>query len=158
MNDIVRLRYLLNCVQKEGNKKYTELLAPLGITPNQSEVLQVLEACEPLSLKELGELLICEQKSPSRLVQRLVNNQLIYKSKDLVDSRRSVLHLTKAGRDLLPAIKEKEQAFNEHISQTLQEAIEPAAFNQILAKQIAGTASEKKILQREQLAEKSLSN
>lgn len=156
MNDIVRLRYLLNCVQKEGNKKYAELLAPLGITPNQSEVLQVLEACEPLSLKELGELLICEQKSPSRLVQRLVNNQLIYKSKDLVDSRKSVLHLTKAGRDLLPAIKEKEQEFNAHISQTLQETIEPAAFNQILAQQIAGTASEKKILQREKLADKSL--
>ena len=42
-------------------------------------MLLVLYENEPVSLKELGELLICEQKSPSRLVQGLVEKGLIYK-------------------------------------------------------------------------------
>ena len=53
-------------------KKFGATLSSLNVTPNQSEVLLVLYENEPVSLKELGELLICEQKSPSRLVQGLV--------------------------------------------------------------------------------------
>ena len=112
MNDADLLRYLINSVQKEGQKKYAELLSPLDITPNQSEVLQILAKNEPLSLKELGNLLICESKSPSRLVQRLVENNLIYKSQSIEDNRKSVLHLTSKGRQLIPAINEKESLFN----------------------------------------------
>ena len=109
MNNADLLRYLINAVQREGHKKYAEFLSPLGITPNQSEVLQVLSKREPMSLKELGNLLICESKSPSRLVQRLVENGLIYKSKSIDDNRKSVLHLTSQGRELVPIIKEKEK-------------------------------------------------
>ncbi|MCH4167889.1 MAG: MarR family transcriptional regulator [Streptococcaceae bacterium] len=148
MNDADLLRYLINSVQKEGQKKYTELLAPLGITPNQSEVLQVLGKQEPLSLKELGSLLICESKSPSRLVQRLVINGFIYKSQAIDDNRKSVLHLTAKGRELLPYIKEKENLFNEHNIASLSDIIDLKTFISVLKFQIKGTESEQKIKKR----------
>ncbi|MFT8693880.1 MAG: MarR family transcriptional regulator [Liquorilactobacillus satsumensis] len=148
MNDADLLRYLINAVQKEGQKKYSELLAPLGITPNQSEVLQVLSKKEPLSLKELGGLLICESKSPSRLVQRLVENGFIYKSQALDDNRKSVLHLTAKGRKLIPDIKEKEDLFNEYNIASLANVIDVKTLISALKFQINGTESQKKIERR----------
>lgn len=148
MNDADLLRYLINSVQKEGQKKYAELLSPLDITPNQSEVLQILAKNEPLSLKELGNLLICESKSPSRLVQRLVENNLIYKSQSIEDNRKSVLHLTSKGRQLIPAINEKERLFNAYNINSLSDQIDTNTLIDILKHQIQGTESEQKIDRR----------
>ncbi|MCT4410903.1 transcriptional regulator [Leuconostoc pseudomesenteroides] len=151
MNNADLLRYLINAVQREGHKKYAEFLSPLGITPNQSEVLQVLSKREPMSLKELGNLLICESKSPSRLVQRLVENGLIYKSKSIDDNRKSVLHLTSQGRELVPIIKEKEKLFNAYNMSSLPNTIDIKTFISILKYQIQGTESEQKIEKRRKI-------
>ncbi|WP_349549827.1 MarR family winged helix-turn-helix transcriptional regulator [Leuconostoc pseudomesenteroides] len=151
MNNADLLRYLINAVQKEGHKKYAEFLSPLGITPNQSEVLQVLSKKEPLSLKELGNLLICESKSPSRLVQRLVENGFIYKSKSIDDNRKSVLHLTSQGRELIPIIKEKEKLFNDYNLSSLPSTIDIEDFIAVLKYQIQGTESEQKIEKRRKI-------
>ena len=48
-------------------------LRPLGVTPAQAEVLQVLADRQPLTLTGLGELLVSESgTNPSRLTGRLV--------------------------------------------------------------------------------------
>ncbi|MGR8809786.1 MarR family winged helix-turn-helix transcriptional regulator [Leuconostoc citreum] len=151
MNNADLLRYLINAVQKEGHKKYAEFLSPLGITPNQSEVLQVLSKREPMSLKELGNLLICESKSPSRLVQRLVENGFIYKSKSIDDNRKSVLHLTSQGRELIPIIKQKEKLFNDYNLSSLPSTIDLEDFIAVLKYQIQGTESEQKIEKRRKI-------
>ena len=39
-------------------------LHPLGLTPSQAEVLRVLQDHQPLSLMELGGLLVCETAAP----------------------------------------------------------------------------------------------
>lgn len=151
MNNADLLRYLINAVQKEGHKKYAEFLSPLGITPNQSEVLQVLSKREPMSLKELGNLLICESKSPSRLVQRLVENGFIYKSKSIDDNRKSVLHLTSQGRELIPIVKQKEKLFNDYNLSSLPSTIDLEDFIAVLKYQIQGTESEQKIEKRRKI-------
>src|SRR6266496_116610 len=62
-------RYLVLTAQREGNRILTEALRPLDLTPSQAEVLRVLQEHQPLSLIALGELLVCESGSPSRLVE-----------------------------------------------------------------------------------------
>jgi hypothetical protein len=63
------LRYLILGAQREGNRTLTELLKPIGVTPSQAEVLSVLaDAGDPLSVRDVGERLVCESGSPSRLV------------------------------------------------------------------------------------------
>ena len=42
MNKIEELRYLIKATDKEGEAYYSQLLAPLSITPNQNEVLKIL--------------------------------------------------------------------------------------------------------------------
>lgn len=93
------LRYLILAAQREGDRMLTSALRPLGLTPSQAEVLRVLQEHAPLSLAEVGDLLVCETGSPSRLVARLVKAGLIEQRPSETDSRKVTLTLTQAGQD-----------------------------------------------------------
>lgn len=153
MNNIELLRYLMKCAEREGTNKLNRILQPLDITANQSEVLIILAAHEPLSLKEVGELLICERKSPSRLVQKLVEKNLVYKSQSIEDNRKTVLHLTKKGRDLIPKINQLEDEFNSAILHLFRDESSIDLLISTFLNYIKGTESEKKISLRRQWAD-----
>ncbi|MBC8171176.1 MAG: winged helix DNA-binding protein [Anaerolineae bacterium] len=113
MDQAEELRYLVLAVQREGNRQLTEALSPLDLTPAQAEVLQVLEQYQPLTLLQLGELLVCESGSPSRLVTTMVAKGLVQKVVSAVDRRASQLTLTDQARQLLPRLNEIETQFNQ---------------------------------------------
>ena len=77
-----------------------EALAPLGITAAQADALAVIGQAGPISLRELGELLIAEAGHPSRLVDRLVEAGLVERRGSAEDRRRVELSLTAEGRRL----------------------------------------------------------
>lgn len=110
------LRYLVLATQREGSRTLSNILKPLGLTSAQSEVLHVLRIHEPLSLIELGRLLVCETGSPSRLVNRLVSNGLISQIQSDKDSRKVVLTLTESGKELAEQVNKIESEFNNEIS------------------------------------------
>ena len=63
---IEELRYLVLAAQREGNRRLTDALRPLDVTPAQAEVLGILAgSAAPLSVKELGALLVCESGRPT---------------------------------------------------------------------------------------------
>ena len=68
MEEAEEIRYLFLAVQREGNRYFAERLSRLALTPAQAEVLRVLQDHQPLSLLGLGELLVCESRSPSRRI------------------------------------------------------------------------------------------
>jgi DNA-binding MarR family transcriptional regulator len=91
--------YLILAAQREGNRMMSAALRPLGVTPSQAEVLQVLAERQPLTLTGLGELLVCESgTNPSRLVDRLVAAGLVQRAESAQDRRQVELSLTPAGR------------------------------------------------------------
>ena len=99
------LRYLILAIQREGNRLFAADLRPLGVTPSQAEVLRVLNERQPLTLVGLGELLVCETtSSPSRLVDRLVAQDLVQREADPADRRFVTLSLTSRGRELAKKI------------------------------------------------------
>jgi DNA-binding MarR family transcriptional regulator len=75
-----------------------EAFRPLGLTSVQADALTVISQAGPLSLKELGALLIAEAGHPSRLVDRLVEAELVERRPADDDRRRVVLSLTARGR------------------------------------------------------------
>jgi DNA-binding MarR family transcriptional regulator len=104
------LRYLVLAAQREGNRRLTRELAPLGLTPAQAEVLRVLGDREPLTLTALGELLICESgKNPSRLVDRLVSAGFVSRAVSTDDRRQLVLKLTATGRVAESGVRQIEE-------------------------------------------------
>jgi DNA-binding MarR family transcriptional regulator len=112
MEQSEELRYLLLAVQREGNRQFSEALRPLKLTPAQSEVIQVLQQYQPMTLLQLGERLICESGSPSRLVKSMVESGWVKKLPNPADGRAVLLRLTPATEAILPALNEIETQFN----------------------------------------------
>ncbi|PZO44223.1 MAG: MarR family transcriptional regulator [Pseudanabaena frigida] len=119
MNSIEELRYLILAAQREGDRLLSAALEPIGLTTSQAEVLRVLDDYAPLSLLELGERLICETGSPSRLVNMLVEKGLVERKSSEIDRRRVTLSLTISGHQIVKKVKAIEQAFYQGITFTL---------------------------------------
>ncbi|HEY9639754.1 MAG TPA: MarR family transcriptional regulator [Coleofasciculaceae cyanobacterium] len=143
MNSIEELRYLILAAQREGDRLLSAALEPIGLTTSQAEVLRVLYDYAPLSLIELGERLICETGSPSRLVNTLVEKKLVERKPSQTDRRMVTLLLTSSGRQVAEQVREIEQGFYTQIASTLEsvplEGIQ-AALWQLIAGRPTGDA------------------
>ena len=140
-----RFRYLFRSAENLAMREYSNALKRLGVTPNQSEVLLVLGQYAPISLKALGELIICEEKSPSRLVQSLIRKGFICKEVSKDDKRSTLLSLTSAGRDLLPQLEEQEALFNHLLVEKVSHL---ELFSDSLKEFVAGSFYEDKLKRR----------
>ena len=100
----------------------------------------MLSEHEPLSLGELGDLLVCETGSPSRLVNRLVETGLIEMKPSEVDSRKVSLALTEKGRTSVSEIITIEEKFYKTVD-SLLENVPVQDFINLLWKQIEGKPS-----------------
>lgn len=113
MQQIEELRYLILAAQREGNRLLADALRPLHLTPSQAEALRVLQDHEPLSLIALGDLLVCETGSPSRLIQGLVEAGLVERIPSSTDKRMVTLTLTDLGREMAAKVGAIEFQFYE---------------------------------------------
>ncbi|WP_051275000.1 MarR family winged helix-turn-helix transcriptional regulator [Cellulomonas sp. URHD0024] len=102
------LRYLVLATQREGHRLFARLLADTGLTPSQSEIVVVLAEFGPLSLRDLGGMIVCEAGSPSRVVDALVQRGLVARKPDPRDRRAVLLDLTARARELVPTLHEVE--------------------------------------------------
>lgn len=111
MTPLNEFRYLVLAAQRDGNRLLAEALRPLGVTPAQSEVLTVLAGQSPLSLQALGERLVCETGSPSRLVAAMVSAGWVARRPSSEDQRRVELSLTPSGAAVSAQVAALEQEF-----------------------------------------------
>lgn len=79
---------------------YRPLLEPLGLTHPQYLVMVALWQSEPLSVREVSQLLQLEPPSVSPVLKRLQQAGLIERHRDTTDERSVRLTLTAKGRDL----------------------------------------------------------
>jgi DNA-binding MarR family transcriptional regulator len=100
VDQVLELALAVKALQRALERGANEALRPLGLTGAQADALTVIDQAGPLSLKELGELLIAEAGHPSRLVDRLVEMGLVERRPAEADRRKIVLSLTPAGRKL----------------------------------------------------------
>ena len=100
MDPLFELGLLIKAGQRDFERRANEAMRPLGLTGAQADAITVIGQAGPLSLKELGELLIAEAGHPSRLVDRLVEAGLVERRPAEDDRRRIVLSLTGKGRRL----------------------------------------------------------
>lgn len=120
MQPVEEFRYLVLAAQREGNRLLTETLHPLDLTPSQAEVLRVLQEHQPLSLIALGDLLVCESGSPSRLVNGLVEADLVKRTPSATNGRMVTLTLTERGEEMATRVGAVEAAFYESIASALE--------------------------------------
>lgn len=116
MNQANELRYLILAAQREGSRLFAEQIRPLGLTPAQAEVLTVMHEGHPLSLVEVGERLVCESGSPSRLIEGMVKAELVERTPSSTDQRKVSLTLTKRGEQLYQQVAQIEQFFTQLVN------------------------------------------
>jgi MarR family transcriptional regulator, organic hydroperoxide resistance regulator len=100
ITDVQTLALLVKAAYRAGMREMNAALADLGLTAPQAEALAVLAQAGPLSLNQLGGLLIAEGGHPSRLVDRLVSAGWVARQEAADDRRRVTLRLTAAGARL----------------------------------------------------------
>ena len=130
MDPTEELRYLVLGAQREGARALAELLRPTGLTPAQAEVLAVVrDAGRPLTVREIGERLVCEGGSPSRLVGSVVAAGLLQRGERDGDRRAVELSLTRDGAKAARAVAEAERELHAWLSSSLSERELAAAAN-----------------------------
>lgn len=127
------LRYALLAAQREGNRQLAAALAPHDVTPSQAEVILVLDSHGPTTLKGLGDLLVCETGSPSRLVDTLVKRGLVDRIENPMDRRYVLLQLTAEGRKLRPLIGDIEAEIDRRLREVLDDDLQRALVRGIVA-------------------------
>jgi MarR family transcriptional regulator, organic hydroperoxide resistance regulator len=98
MDPLFEFVMLVKAGHRVLERQINEAMRPLGLTGPQAEAITVIGEAEPLSLSELGGLLIAEAGHPSRLVDRLVAAGLVGRRAADDDRRRIELSLTAQGR------------------------------------------------------------
>ena len=117
VEQIEELRYLILAAQREGARVLAELLRSAGLTPAQGEVLSVLrEARRPLTVREIGDRLVCEGGSPSRLVASLVDAGLLRRGSREGDRRAVELSLTPEGEVAAREVRSAETSLHEWLN------------------------------------------
>ena len=151
MDPVEELRYLVLGAQREGARTLTELLRPAGLTPAQAEVLAVVrDAGRPLTVREIGERLVCEGGSPSRLVASVVDRGLLARGEREGDRRAVELSLTAEGAQAARAVAEAESDLHAWLAQSLSER-EIATTIAVLRKLVEGRQTGNAIAQRREV-------
>jgi DNA-binding MarR family transcriptional regulator len=132
------IRHLILAAQRHGSRLMADHLRAASLTPAQAEVLQVLSTQGPLTLVELGRLMISETGSPSRLVDTLVTRGLVTKEPGSDDKRVVRLRLTPAGQQTLADGRVQTAAIDDLIAQRLTPE-EMADLARMLRKLLHGT-------------------
>src|SRR3954469_17731344 len=106
VDPLYELALSVKAASRELEQRTNEAMRPLGVTAAQADALLVIARAGPLSLKDLGDLLIAEAGHPSRLVDRLVEAGLVERRAAGEDRRRVELSLTAKGRRLAKRAQE----------------------------------------------------
>jgi DNA-binding MarR family transcriptional regulator len=101
---LFELALAVKAVHRELDRWANEAMRPLGVTAAQADALVVISQAEPVSLKQLGDLLVAEAGHPSRLVDRLVEAGWVARRAADDDRRKIVLTVTASGRRLVSRI------------------------------------------------------
>ena len=106
MDPLFELALSVKALARELERWTNEAMRPLGVTGAQADAIAVIARTQPVSLRELGELLVAESGHPSRLVDRLVEQGLVARRASTDDARRVELSLTRAGERVAARIDE----------------------------------------------------
>lgn len=115
-------RYLILALQRQGSRQLNVMFAELGLTSSQAEAIEVVGAHGPMSTREVGEYLICESGSPSRLLATLAAKGLTITSQSNYDKRATLHALTRKGRETLQEINTLKARFHDQLTDVLSRA------------------------------------
>ena len=80
-------------------------LAEIGIHPGQDQMLDILDEEEPVAVSVLASALCVRPSTASKMIDRLLADDLVSRSETDTDKRRSLIRLTSKGAKARDAIR-----------------------------------------------------
>lgn len=96
---------LISNIRENANKFITNEMDNWGIkglVPSHGDILSALLKCEKLTMKELAEKIGKDKSTVTALVDKLIKQGYVEKTKDIEDNRVVFVSLTEKGKELKP--------------------------------------------------------
>lgn len=95
-----QLAYILASVSRRLDEELAEKLRPDGIPIEQLRILSALASQNGRSMGELAELVLVDAPTLTKIIDRMVNEALVYRGPSPKDRRKVLIFLAAKGRAL----------------------------------------------------------
>lgn len=102
-----QLAQLLSQAEHRVTRELGRALEPLRCTVGQWRTMALLADGEAHSMSEIAEFALLPAPSLTRLIDRMVADNLVYRTADPQDRRRVLVHITARGRALHEQLAER---------------------------------------------------
>jgi DNA-binding MarR family transcriptional regulator len=116
------LFFLLHHLVRQRENALGRELARTGLTLNQWQVLATLRRLEKASMGEVAAFCATDRTTLTRTVDRMVDDGLVQRDRDLVDRRQVHLDLTEKGREVFQRAHLDVTRFNDRVAGVLDAA------------------------------------
>lgn len=115
------------------NEQMKKLIASTGITTQQYNILRILQgSTKPLTILQIRERMLDKMSDTSRLVDRLIQKELVVKKVNKIDKRLVDIYISAKGKRFLSSL-EKIASSIDDIARNLNQK-EARLLNQLLDK------------------------
>lgn len=125
-----RLRENIRQTEAWLRTNMNEFLGEFEVTPQQLNILRILRDAnnEPMSTKEIGRKMMDKNSDVSRLVDRLVDKELVRKRKSPTDGRLVQVSINYEGLKILAKIDDRKQELDQRFSLLSEDEAEQLNF------------------------------
>ena len=114
-----QLAYLIASVNRQLENELEERLRPGGVPIEQFRILEVLDATEPCAKGEIATQSLIEPPTLTKIIDKMVAEQLVYRAPDPNDRRRVLILTAPAGKALYKRLKGVSTAQEQRIVELL---------------------------------------
>ncbi len=114
------LFFLLHHLVRQRENALGRELAPSGLTLGQWQVLATLSRLDRATMGEVAAFCATDRTTLTRTVDRMVDEGLVRRDRDLVDRRQIHLNLTEMGWEAYGAALVKVTGFNDRVTGALK--------------------------------------
>lgn len=114
-----QLGYIIASVNRELEEELEERLRPAGVPIEQLRVLEVLHNADGRSMGEVAAAALVDAPTLTKIIDRMVSDNLVFRGPDPGDRRRVLIFLAAAGRALHKRLKSVTVAQEKRLSKNL---------------------------------------
>ena len=116
------LGFVINAVAREMRTRLESALKPFNVTPTGWLVMLGLAEQQETNQSEVGRMLMLDNATITRQIDKLEEAGLIQRMRDLHDRRVQMVELTGEGRNLLPRLNAEATRINRQALEGLSES------------------------------------
>ncbi len=96
---------LVNQASRLLSQQLSQRLKSTGLSVDKAKILALLTVGKGLTMGELAEILVVNNPTLTKMVDRMVTDNLVYREPDSTDRRKVVIRVTNAGTDLYGTVQ-----------------------------------------------------